>query len=253
MVMKKRAGCLFFLVLFITARLYAQNNEFQFSKLDITNGLSHNQVNCVFKDSKGFMWFGTLSGLNKYDGYRFKVFKHITGDTTSLNDDFILTISEGPGGKLWIETRNGYNIYDPQTERFSHDAGGFLRSIGIPSQNLTAVKKDRVGNFWFLNSVTGVYKYTALTKITTHIYNKPGDERTIYSNTVSDLSTDSKGNIWLVYNQGVLERVNPATHKVDYRKILAGISPGLSSSYRVFIDNQDDVWAFVPNYSSGVF
>nr|WP_294945040.1 hybrid sensor histidine kinase/response regulator transcription factor [uncultured Mucilaginibacter sp.] len=251
--MKKRAGCLFFLVLFITARLYAQNNEFQFSKLDITNGLSHNQVNCVFKDSKGFMWFGTLSGLNKYDGYRFKVFKHITGDTTSLNDDFILTISEGPEGKLWIETRNGYNIYDPQTERFSHDAGGFLRSIGIPSQNLTAVKKDRKGNFWFLNSVTGVYKYTSVTKATTHISNKPGDRQSIYSNTVSDLATDNKGNIWLVYNKGILERVNPITYKVNYRKTLAGISANLSSSYRVFIDNQDDIWAYVPNYSLGVY
>ncbi|MBD1363102.1 response regulator [Mucilaginibacter sp. ZT4R22] len=251
--MKKRGGCLFFLAFFIIARLHAQNNEFQFSKLDITSGLSHNQVNCVFKDSKGFMWFGTLSGLNKYDGYKFKVFKHITGDTTSLNDDFILSISEGPGGKLWIETRNGYNIYDPQTERFSHDAGGFLRSISIPSQNLTAVKKDRKGNFWFLNSVTGVYKYTALSKTTTHISNKPGDGQSIYSNTVSDLATDSKGNIWLVYNKGVLERVNPATHKVDYRKTLVGISPGLSSSYCVFIDNQDDIWAFVPNYSLGVY
>src|ERR1700744_3859619 len=109
----------------------AQNDQFQFSQLDINNGLSHNQVNCIFKDSKGFMWFGTLSGLNRYDGYKFKVFKHSAGDTSSLNDDYIVGVSEGPGGKLWIESRTGFNIYDPVTEKFSHNISNYLRTISI--------------------------------------------------------------------------------------------------------------------------
>src|SRR5579875_2633637 len=87
-------------------RSQAQEDQFQFSRLDIKDGLSHNQVTCITKDSKGFMWFGTLSGLNRYDGYKFKVFRHSTTDTTSLNDDFIVNIYEGPQNKLWVETRN---------------------------------------------------------------------------------------------------------------------------------------------------
>lgn len=68
-------------MLLATNLLKAQNDQFQFSRLDINNGLSHNQVNSILKDSKGFMWFGTLSGLNRYDGYKFKIFKHSSSDT----------------------------------------------------------------------------------------------------------------------------------------------------------------------------
>src|ERR1700753_20028 len=130
--MKCKSLVLLFCMLLTTSVLKAQNDQFQFSRLDINNGLSHNQVNCILKDSKGFMWFGTLSGLNRYDGYKFKVFKHSGTDTSSLADDFIVSISEGPAYKLWIETRDGLNIYDPATEKFSHDIGSYLRSISIP-------------------------------------------------------------------------------------------------------------------------
>jgi ligand-binding sensor domain-containing protein len=121
----KRRLLLCITLLFITAQISAQNNQFQFSHLDINSGLSHNQVNSIFKDKMGFMWFGTASGLNKYDGYKFKVFKHSVSDTTSLDDDYIINTSEGPGKKLWVQTRNGFNIYDPATERFSHDVRGY--------------------------------------------------------------------------------------------------------------------------------
>src|ERR1700743_3902643 len=109
----------------------AQHDQFRFSRLDINNGLSHNWVTCIMKDNKGFMWFGTLSGLNKYDGYKFKVFKHSISDTTTLNDDFIVSIAEGPDDKIWVETRNGFNIYDPLKDVFIHDIAGYLKSINI--------------------------------------------------------------------------------------------------------------------------
>ena len=59
------------------------------------------------------MWFGTMSGLNRYDGYKFRIFRHDLRDSTSLIDDYISRIMEGPDGKLWVETRNGLNIFDP--------------------------------------------------------------------------------------------------------------------------------------------
>src|ERR1700722_15136552 len=96
----------------------AQSNKYQFSHLDITNGLSRNQVNCIYKDSKGFMWFGTMAGLNRYDGYTFKVFKHIANNKSSINDDYIQSIYEGPNQNLWITTRNGPCIYNLATEQF---------------------------------------------------------------------------------------------------------------------------------------
>src|SRR5437868_12743423 len=98
---------------------FAQNSQYHFSRLNISNGLSHNQVNCIFKDSQGFMWFGTASGLDRYDGYTFKVFKHDINNKSSINNDFVSDIFEGPDKKLWVSTRAGYCFYDPETEQFN--------------------------------------------------------------------------------------------------------------------------------------
>ena len=234
--------------------LKAQNDQFQFSRLDINNGLSHNQVNSIFKDSKGFMWFGTLSGLNRYDGYKFKVFKHSATDTSSLNDDYIIGITEGPGNKLWVETRTGFNIYDPATGKFSHNISGYLRSIAVPDAHITAIKKDRRGSYWFLHATMGLFKYDPSSQKVTHLAHSSTDTTSIYANTVSDLVQDSKGNIWLCYYSGVLERLNPQTHHINYRSYgINKLPPGLNTSYKIYIDNQDDIWAFSPSYSSGVY
>jgi ligand-binding sensor domain-containing protein len=166
--MKCKIFTIIILLSFFVASTKAQSNLFQFSHLDINNGLSHNDVTSIFKDSKGFMWFGTLSGLNRYDGYDFKIFKHSASDTTSLDDDYIVSISEGPDNKLWIETRNGFNIYDPATEKFAHNIAAYLRQIGIPDPFIAAVKKDQAGNFWFLHRRLGVYRYDGRTHQTVH-------------------------------------------------------------------------------------
>lgn len=242
-------------MLFSRSFLKAQSNQFQFSHLDISNGLSHNEVTSMLKDSRGFMWFGTLSGLNRYDGYKFKVFKHSVSDTTSLDDDYIVSITEGPENKLWIETRNGFNIYDPATEKFSHNIFGYLKSISIdiPTRYITAIKKDHSGNFWFLHLIAGIYKYNPQTGKTIHITHAAADTSSICSNSVSDLAEDSKGNIWLTYHNGVLERLNPSTLRVTYRAGMFNKLPAeINASYKLYIDKQDDIWSFVPTFSAGV-
>ncbi|MDP9046519.1 MAG: hybrid sensor histidine kinase/response regulator, partial [Bacteroidota bacterium] len=222
--------------------------------MDITNGLSHNQVTSILKDSKGFMWFGTLSGLSRYDGYKFKIFKHNVNDTTSLDDDYIVSISDGPEGKLWIETRNGFNIYDPTTERFNHNITGYLRTIAIPNRLITSIRKDNRGNFWFLHITEGIYKYNPQTRRTIHFSHLATDTTSICSNTVSDLAQDSEGNFWLTYRSGILERLNPNNYHVNYRRRIFGKLPAvLNSSYKMFIDRQNDIWAYVPTYSAGVY
>jgi len=245
---------LFASLIMSSSTLVAQHDQFQFSRLDINNGLSHNWVTCILKDSKGFMWFGTLSGLNKYDGYKFKVFKHSISDTTSLSDDFIVSIAEGPDDKLWIKTPNTFNIYDPLKENFIRNTAAYLRSINIPDDNITSVKRDAKGNFWFIHSVYGVYEYDPKTKKTTHIAHIPGDPDSISSNTVCDVSLDSKGNIWLIYYRGALECLDPETNKVIYRSNAISKNYAFSNlPFKLFIDNKDDFWAYVPTYSSGVF
>ena len=242
------------MLIFFATLTKAQNNQFQFSHLNISNGLSHNDVTCIFKDNKGFMWFGTLSGLNRYDGYKFKIFKHMVSDTTSLDDDYIVSISDGPDNKLWVETRGGYNIYDPATEKFGHNVVGYLRSIAIPDASIASVKKDRSGNFWFLHRTLGLYKYDPGRHKTVHLTHSPANSASIFANAVSDLAEDSHGDLWLTYRDGELERMDPATLRINYRlRVFNKLPPELNSPYKIYIDNQDDIWAYVPTYSAGVY
>jgi len=252
--MKCKIFTLSFLMLCSTACLYAQNNQFQFSHIDINNGLSHNDVTCIFKDNRGFMWFGTLSGLNRYDGYKFKIFKHSLTDTTTLDDDYIVNISEGPDNKLWIETRDGFNIYDPVTEKFAHGIVSYFRTLGIPDRFVTSIKKDNAGNFWFLHLTQGLYRYNPRSHKTTRLTHSAADSASICSNTVSDLAQDSRGNFWLTYRSGVLERLDPRSLRVVYRsRMFSKLPAELNAAYKIYIDNQDDIWAYVPTYSAGVY
>ena len=91
-------------LLFLTFSLFAQSENYKFSRLDIYDGLSHNQVNGILKDSDGFLWFGTMAGLNRYDGYSFKIFRNKHGDSSSLCNNYIHALYELPGGKIWIMT-----------------------------------------------------------------------------------------------------------------------------------------------------
>src|SRR5687767_3551264 len=112
--------------------VFAQPVQYPFSHLDITNGLSHNQVTTIIKDAKGFMWFGTASGLNRYDGYTFKVFRHRENDSTSLNDDLIVKIQEGPHNKFLIDTRYGQSVFDPVSEKAMANTLAWCRQLSLP-------------------------------------------------------------------------------------------------------------------------
>ena len=88
----------------------------KFRRLDTPNGLSNSQVNCILRDSKGYVWMGTAYGLNRYDGYRFKTFYANVRDTTTIRDNVIDRIYEAYDGRLWLRTGMNYCIYDPSTE-----------------------------------------------------------------------------------------------------------------------------------------
>ena len=107
-----------FQIFFITF-LFAQPKEFQFERLGIEDGLSQSSVDCMVQDSKGFMWFGTTDGLNRYDGYDFTVFRNDPADTSSLSNSWIWDIYEDNHKILWVATWRGLNKYSEHEQKFS--------------------------------------------------------------------------------------------------------------------------------------
>ncbi|RZM07424.1 MAG: hybrid sensor histidine kinase/response regulator, partial [Pedobacter sp.] len=232
----------------------AQYNQYQFSHLDINNGLPHNQVNCFYKDVRGFIWLGTLSGLARYDGYNFKVYRHKIKDKSTISDSDVRNITEGPDGKLWILTRAGMDIYDPATELFDHDIQPELKKYGIHESSLRMLKKGEGGIFWFLSAATGLYRYDPKSKTTIRIEHEIRRENSIAASPVIDLSEDHAGNVWMIHADGTLEMYKKQSGNITQRIDLSGkFSNRESDTYRLFIDRQGLVWVYDISTSTGVY
>ena len=97
---------------------FAQKQNLKFEHLDINAGLSQNHVLCILQDSRGFMWFGTSDGLNKYDGYKFTFYKNDAKDSNTISNNFITGIVEDAEGIIWVATRGGgLNRYDKEKNK----------------------------------------------------------------------------------------------------------------------------------------
>ncbi|MFS6554969.1 two-component regulator propeller domain-containing protein, partial [Parabacteroides distasonis] len=104
---------------------------YMFKTLDTRNKMNSSQVNCIMKDSKGYMWFGTPAGLYRYDGYVFRNFQCDSQDGSSLPDSYINNIQEAMDGSLWINTAQGMCLYHPRTETFERDMHQVYTRMGL--------------------------------------------------------------------------------------------------------------------------
>lgn len=231
---------------------FAQQDQIQFSRIDLSNGLSHNQVNSILKDSKGFLWFGTLSGLNRYDGYKFKVFKHEAADTSSIVDDFITNIYELPGHKLYLETHSGPNIYDDVSQRFIRDVKGYLNGLGVKGKVIRDILRDRDGNFWFNAVDQGIFKYTVSNAKATQI--KCGTTGTCLDKTaVSAIQQGPDGNIYTIHQNKSVEILDRKTGKVLQRiQIFKKKNPSDFQDFKVFVDRSSAIWVYTMNNQHGI-
>ncbi|WP_188929190.1 hybrid sensor histidine kinase/response regulator transcription factor [Puia dinghuensis] len=133
------------LLVFITVLLFgrADGQSYYFNHFQVENGLSNNSVECSIQDSDGFLWFGTINGLNRFDGYTFKTFYHDAGDSTSIGSNFIRCLYNDSRGIIWVGTNNGVYTFDKLREQFK-----LVRTL--PKGNSTEIICDGRGCFWFI-------------------------------------------------------------------------------------------------------
>jgi len=225
--------------------LLGQPQEHLFSHLTVTAGLSNNHITGIYKDRRGFMWFGTVSGLNRYDGYQFRQYRHDPRDRWSIADNYIEQVFEGPGGKMWVESRTGrFAIYNYDLDRFDVDFGGYLRGLGLPAfQLVTVAPSPAVNGYWFIYRDSGVYHYLPDGRV---IAFPPG---VIASSPVAAAREDGNGECWVLHQDGMLEKID-RSDRISYRSsfLKREFGNALIQS-TLFIDAQNDLWIC----SNGVF
>ena len=233
-----RKNLLLFVLLLSSWMVVAQS--YQFKHLEVSDGLSNNSVNTICKDRDGFMWFGTTTGLNRYDGYTFKIYQHAENDPGSLPDNYITDIVEMPDGRFWVNTGRGYVLFDKEQDCFITDVTGFMKNLesgGVPEQ----VFVDREGNTCLSVAGEGCYRY------------KEGGKRLFFSyvehslpeHGVTQIAECSDG-LLLIYNTGLLVCLDRATLAIKWQsdEIKKYIPAGKTIEFSLFVDRDNCIWAY---------
>jgi len=215
---------------------------YNFARLDNTHGLSNNQISCIFKDSRGFVWIGTNYGLNRYDGYHSRVYKSIKNDTTSLNGNAINGIQEDVNGNLWIRNNSAYVVYNIRTEKFVRNLSTILSPLGI-NFSPTLVEIDYQKNFYFYKPSDGVYKYDIRNKKLIH-YKQSNNAGSLSLGEINNIKI-CRGFFWILFQSGLLERFNEKTNRVDFRNSYASEnSKGATILKTLYLDSRGCPWIF---------
>jgi signal transduction histidine kinase/ligand-binding sensor domain-containing protein/DNA-binding response OmpR family regulator len=230
-------------------------DPFRFSLLDLNSGLSSNQVKCVLKDSRGYVWVGTAAGLNRYDGYRCKVFRYHSNDPTSLSNNDVLQLREGPAGKIWVKTSQGICVYDPDTEQFIRKQARLLRQMGLPADaRVEDILQEKSGNFWFVLQGKGLARYNPHTHRSVLLQHSLAEKGGLSTNTISAIGQTTHGDIWLVHRNGLLEKLNPQTLKIEERiEAIYRTNSQQQLDYALTVDSDNDLWLYLREKEGGVF
>jgi signal transduction histidine kinase/ligand-binding sensor domain-containing protein/DNA-binding response OmpR family regulator len=238
----------------VLLRVHAQQVSYPFTRLDVRQGLSHNEVNAIFKDARGFMWFATMSGLDRYDGHDFRVFRYEQGNPSSIGENTTHNIMEGPDGKLWIQFwDDSLNIYNPTTETFDRNASGALKGLGVPASGLLNILKDKEGTYWFVHPL-GLYRYDPSSKRTILVL-PPASDPSVTADPISDFRDDGHGHYWIVRHSGLLEEVgvNGSGLINSIWDISQTERNHLGSGYVLFVDEQGELWLHCTTGARGIW
>lgn len=165
--------------------------SYYFRRYQVENGLSHNSVICAIQDQRGFMWFGTKDGLNRFDGYSFKTFRKNASDSSSIGNNFIQSLYQDKQGNFYVGTDKGLYQYNEKTE-------GFKLMPSTKEHSIIKLTGDTKGNLWFIAGFA-LCKYSPVTQQLDYF-----DHINFFI--ASAICTTTDGNVWVGTADGELKK-----------------------------------------------
>ncbi|MDL2277619.1 response regulator [Parabacteroides sp. OttesenSCG-928-G07] len=239
------------LLLLCSIGLHAKTDllEYKFNHIDAEKGLSNNEVKYIFKDSNGFMWFGTPSGLNRFDGYDvLRVNQNLSEIVGSANND-IEKIQESEDGKLWLKTAYGYTIYDLKKEAYINDISPVIQEF-CGREDFSLLYIDKGKNHWFVTP-DDVRFYN----IKTHelkILPRGGADQLSQGNIIDIKQGNNRYRF--LFENGLLECVEAETYQVvrSEKRLMERLGGSNFNMRGMYIDSSFDIWVYNLNADIGV-
>ncbi len=234
----------FFLAL--AALTFAQENYIRFENISTEQGLSQNVVTCILQDRRGFMWFGTQNGLNRFAVYTFKEYKYKPKDDKTLPSNQILFIYEDRSGNLWIGTEGGgLNFFNSENETFirypyMNDADP---NPGYDIKVISSIHQDRNGIFW-IGTWGGLLRFDPDKQEWSRFFHQPGIPGTLSNNRIWTMCQDQMGIMWIGTEGGGLNSFDPNTRKFSRFFHQPDDADSLSDNTvrAVFEDSSGNLW-----------
>ncbi|MGM0532129.1 MAG: two-component regulator propeller domain-containing protein [Bacteroidota bacterium] len=172
-------------------------NTIKFKHLTSKEGLVQNNVHAILQDSEGFMWFGTRDGLNRFDGYNFRLFQNDPDDSLSISNNYVRSLCEDQEGYIWVGTAGGgLDRFNPETEQFKSFNSLPETETRVPDLFVNSIVEDLEGNLWIATGGGLAILNKSRTRFTTFKHD-PEDAQSITHDNIRALMEDSEGNIWV--------------------------------------------------------
>lgn len=231
---------LFFLILIISGA-FAQDPQPYFERITTRSGLSHNKVNCLLQDRRGFIWMGTDDGLNRFDGEQFLVFRNTPGKEGTISGNIITDLLEDKEGIIWIATADGglsrYDYRLPPGRQFRQFRHSPADTGSIPVNIINALLEDQLGYLWLASSGHSVLRFDKKEET----FQTPVTKGT---RTALSLCLDGNGIIWAGRQGGGLLKINPRdlSYEQDprYHNLYAHLPHAAITA--LLMDSQQNMW-----------
>jgi len=194
----------------ISNYLISQSN-IKFESFSKKQGISQGSILAIIQDKKGFIWFGTQDGLNKYDGYVFSVYKHNPYDINSISDNFIWSIYEDSEGMLWIGTSSGLDKFDPVYEKWWHFHNVPNKQVSLGDRIAVSFCEDKTGVLWIGTKCEGLF---ILKDGVIKLYQYK-DELSHYR--IWQIHEDKTGAIWFATSNGLFKYEPYKSNWIHYK------------------------------------
>lgn len=227
-----KSCCILFFIVFIYRCAHAQSSDI-FRNLKTQSGLSHNTVTAIIQDEKGFMWFGTEDGLNRYNGYTVDVFKHDPSDSGTISHSHIRSLFVDRENTLWVATDDGLDYFDKATEKFLHVKKGLSSNI------ITGIAQDNAHNIWVATVNAGITIFNQTGNTFSYLSEKDG----MPSSSINTIASDKNGEIIIGTTKGLV-LYNVEQKKINVLTNESGNENSLSDNEVacIFVDAENQLW-----------